>query len=155
MADFRTAIKKTLENEGGYVNNPADAGGETNMGISKREYPNLDIKNLTEEQAIEIYRDGYWKKHYSEITDQFIADKLFDCGVLFGVGTVVKILQTALNNLADGVFGPATLLAVNAAEPVALLMKYKTSMVGHAITIVAANPQDRQFFSGWVRRINS
>ncbi len=61
MADFRVSIQKTLVNEGGCVNDPVDPGGETNMGISKRQYPNLDIKNLTQEQAIEIYKEGYWK----------------------------------------------------------------------------------------------
>jgi lysozyme family protein len=155
MADFKTSILKTLISEGGYTNNKDDAGGETNMGISKRQYPNLDIKNLTQDQAIEIYREGYWKNYYSQIADQHIADKLFDTGVLFGVGTVVKILQAALMTTVDGVFGGGTLAAVNAVEPVSLLAAFKTALVSHALAIVQANPKDRQFFAGWVRRINS
>lgn len=46
MARFEDAIKLTLIHEGGYVNNPADPGGETNMGITKRDHPNEDIKNM-------------------------------------------------------------------------------------------------------------
>ena len=48
--------------EGGYVNDPIDKGGETKYGISKRSYPNLDIKNLTKEQAREIYYKDFWLK---------------------------------------------------------------------------------------------
>ena len=44
MAEFSLAIPIVLENEGGYVDDPNDPGGETNFGISKRSYPNVDIK---------------------------------------------------------------------------------------------------------------
>ena len=60
--NFDKAIAFTLSWEGGYSNDPKDAGGETNRGISKRAYPNLDIKNLTKEQAIAIYKADYWNK---------------------------------------------------------------------------------------------
>ena len=54
--DYKEIISKVLEHEGGYVNDPKDLGGETNFGITKRWYPDLDIKNLTKEDAIEIYK---------------------------------------------------------------------------------------------------
>ena len=57
---FDILVKKVLKHEGGYVNDPSDPGGETKYGISKRAFPDLDIKNLTEEQAILIYYDEYW-----------------------------------------------------------------------------------------------
>ena len=56
------AIEHVFKWEGGYVNDPRDPGGETNMGISKRSYPHLDIANLTREDAVEIYRRDYWMK---------------------------------------------------------------------------------------------
>ena len=46
--------------EDGYSNNPDDPGGETNFGISKRSFPDLDIATLTTEDAKKIYRDHYW-----------------------------------------------------------------------------------------------
>lgn len=46
--------------EGGYVNDPDDPGGETNFGISKRSFPDVDIKNLTKDEAKEIYREHFW-----------------------------------------------------------------------------------------------
>lgn len=59
-AFFDKAIPTILRNEGGYVNNPTDPGGETNFGISKRSFPDVDIKNLTQEKAVAIYRSSFW-----------------------------------------------------------------------------------------------
>jgi len=52
---FEEIIEFTLKYEGGYVNDPDDPRGETNFGISKRTYPNVDIKNLAREEVMEIY----------------------------------------------------------------------------------------------------
>ena len=52
---FEEIIESVLKHEGGYVNDPHDRGGETNFGITKKFYPNVDIKNLTKEQAKKIY----------------------------------------------------------------------------------------------------
>ena len=53
--EFFEIVNHTLEEEGGYVNDPTDKGGETNYGISKRAYPKLNIFELTEDDAIDIY----------------------------------------------------------------------------------------------------
>ena len=58
---FESIVQVVLKHEGGYVNDPDDSGGETNFGISKRAFPDLDIKNLTKEDAVKIYHDKYWK----------------------------------------------------------------------------------------------
>ena len=60
--EFKDAVKIILKHEGGYVNDPVDPGGETNMGISKRAYPYLNIKELTKKDAEDIYFKDYWLK---------------------------------------------------------------------------------------------
>ena len=55
--DFTSAFDFVLGREGGYVNDPHDPGGETNFGITKRDHPDLDIKNLSIKKAREIYTD--------------------------------------------------------------------------------------------------
>jgi lysozyme family protein len=167
MADFKTAFDLTLIHEGGFQKMPNDAGNWTDgapgvgilkgtkYGISAHEYPNLDIENLTADDAAAIYEKSYWHPLYAQIQDQPIASKLFDMGVLFGVGTAVKTLQKTLSVIADGVFGPGTLAATNAGDPAATLAYYKTSLVSHALGVTGANPNDRGFFAGWTRRINS
>ncbi len=172
MADFTIAVNLTLIREGGFENNPNDSGnwtggkvgeGElkgTKYGISAAEFPTLDIVNLTEAEAQVIYKSKYWLVLYEAIKDQFVTNKLFDLGVLFGQGTAIKILQTVLQPQfsdvkVDEIFGPATLAAVNGADPHSLLLAYKTAFVSRAIQTGAQNPNDRPFVSGWIRRINS
>ena len=153
--DTNLAIQKTLVHEGGYVDNINDRGGATNMGIEQRDLPNVPIKDLTVEQAVAYYQEHYVKPLYAQIEDQFVGEKLFDLGVLFGIGTAVKIFQLILGVTDDDVFGPGTLQATNSADPTSLLATYKAAMVTHAINIANASPNDREFLVGWIRRINS
>lgn len=158
MADAKTAIALTLMHEGGYVNNQADPGGATNMGITQKDLPDTPIQTLTVEQAEKYYLDTYWKPIYGSISSQAIASKLFDLGVLFGVGTAVKVLQGIFSKhgiIADGLFGPATLEIVNTAEPIGLLTAYKSAMLERAERVVIDHPNEGIFLSGWKSRINS
>lgn len=158
MADFRTAVLATLVHEGGYVDNPADRGGPTNYGITQADMPGQDMRTLTEDQAILYYLEHYWKSGYSQIESQAVASKLFDMGVLFGVGTAVRILQLSLAQfgvVSDGVFGPQTLAAVNQADPISLLSIMQESFVTHIFNIAKTDTAQRQFLKGWATRINA
>jgi hypothetical protein len=59
-SNFDIAIEKTLAHEGGNVNDPEDAGGQTKFGISRRAYPHIHISTLTRQQAIAMYKRDYW-----------------------------------------------------------------------------------------------
>jgi lysozyme family protein len=174
MADSTTAINLTLINEGGFQKDPDDTGnwtggakgvGElkgTKYGISAHEFPDLDIENLTQNQADDIYRTGrppqvppFWNPLYDQIESQPVANKLFDLGVLFGRGTAVKNIQSLVKMVQDGSFGPHTLVAVNESDPTSLLSAYKTTMVSHAIGIANAQPGKRKDLAGWIKRINA
>lgn len=157
MADFNQAVQKTLVHEGGFVDNPNDPGGATKYGITQADMPGVDIRSITPEQATEYYSEHYWKPLYSQITDQLLAEKLFDMGVLFGVGTAVKLLQIALVNkvslVTDGFFGPGTLSAVN--QQANLLPAYRTVLINHCMSVVNNKPETSVFVRGWVARINA
>ena len=58
---FAKSLNFVLKWEGEYSNDPSDPGGETKYGISKRAYPELDIKSLTKEDAARIYYRDYWQ----------------------------------------------------------------------------------------------
>lgn len=87
---FESAIKIILAEEGGYVNDPDDPGGETKYGISARAYPGVDIKNLTLNQAIEIYRTDYWNRILK--FDPALSLIALDCAVNQGVSFSNKVL---------------------------------------------------------------
>lgn len=109
------SLIKLLKNEGGYVDDPVDRGGKTKYGISQKSYPNLVIRNLTKEDAYEIYKRDYWHEYYNLIDNKDVAFLIFDMGVNMGVRSAVKVLQTCINEVnhvdlvVDGYFGENTL----------------------------------------------
>ena len=159
MSQFSIAIALTLEHEGGYVDNPADPGGPTNMGVTQADMPGVDIKDLTVAQAEAFYKQNYWNPLYDQIADQSVANKIFDMGVLCGVHEAVQYAQWSTNVRltieADGVFGSETLAAVNGTDSTTFLETYKAGLVFYALDIVATYSDERIFLDGWVNRINS
>lgn len=104
--DFDLAVAFVLAEEGGYSNNPADPGGETNFGISRRAYPNLDIRGLSREAAIALYRRDYWDA--LPALPGRLAVCVFDFAVNAGLRQAIMTLQAAIGTTADGVFGPVS-----------------------------------------------
>ena len=109
---FDEIIDGVLEHEGGYVNDPKDLGGETKYGITKRFYPDVDIKNLTVKEAKQIYYDDYWVKNKVPQMPDNLKHIYFDMCINQGKGTAVKVLQRAVNSKGgdlevDGGINPA------------------------------------------------
>lgn len=92
MTAFDIVFDRVISVEGGYSNIPADSGGETNWGISKRAYPALDIKTLTREDAKAIYKRDYWDRLACDGRNPAVAFQMFDFAVNSGVGAVLKML---------------------------------------------------------------
>jgi len=157
-SDFNLAIPIVLANEGGYVNNPSDPGGETNFGISKRAYPLLDIKNLTAEQAAELYRHDYWR--FGDLNSQDVATKLLDMSVNMGIKRAVTICQISINDIGghcnvDGKWGPGTQSIVNESDANTLLPEIRASQSHYYTNLVAQRPELYQFLKSWLRRVQS
>ena len=153
MKNFNEIIEQVLEHEGGYVNDPTDLGGETKYGITKRFYPDVDIKNLTIEQATEIYKKDYWDKNKVESLPQNLWHIYFDMCVNMGKRTAVKVLQRAANNKGrnidvDGGLGPATIGALKGVE----LDRVRAYRVKFYVDLITAKPEQEKFFLGWFRR---
>lgn len=106
---FERAFEIVVGLEGGYGNDKNDPGGETKYGISKRAYPDVDIKNLTLDHAKGIYRYDYWDALQCDEMPWPLSMLVFDCGVNQGLTTAAKTLQRALNVDQDGMIGKVTL----------------------------------------------
>ena len=129
---FERAVDIILDLEGGYVDDPHDPGGRTNWGISQAAYPDMDIANLTREQAKTLYRQDYWKPCKCDLMPWPWSLFVFDCAVNQGVKTAIRVLQRTLGVKDDGSIGPVTLAAVERAGSdralrymVARLMRYE------------------------------
>ena len=150
---FDDIIKVVLKHEGGYVNDPVDPGGETNFGIAKRSHPDVDIKNLTEEGAKEIYYQDYWVKNRVPQMPEDLKHIYFDMCVNQGRGRAVKILQRAANAKGaklkvDGGLGPKTIGALKGVE----LDRVRAYRIKYYADLVTRNPDLEKFYFGWFRR---
>jgi lysozyme family protein len=158
---FNLAIKEVFENEGGYVNNKYDRGGETKFGISKRSYPNLDIANLTLNSAKAIYYKDFWaSERYEEINDINIVCKLFDLAINMGANTAFRLIQRALRAtgikvVEDGILGNKTVEAINAVDPTDLLAALKSEAAGFYRILADDNSTQTRFLNGWLNRAYS
>jgi len=160
---FKQAVEFVLKQEGGYVNHPNDPGGETNYGISKRAYPDLDIGNLRREDAIKIYREDWWERYRYDKTwnghrlPPEVATKVFDLAVHVGPGTAHRILQQALTDLGegvavDGLLGPETVKASNQVGSDVLLSSLITATKEHYLNLIRQNSDLEVFKDGWLNR---
>lgn len=131
MDNYARSIPFVLQREGGYVSAEqaaqiGDAGGETNMGITKRDFPDEDIKNITPERVRELYQQLYWntdglqESHCDQLPWPLCLVHL-DATVNIGnkhrgsdgewvwTGNANKVLQTGLGAVPDGHIGSETI----------------------------------------------
>lgn len=130
---FDDAFELLVGIEGGYQADRRDKGnwtsgtigvGEcrgTKFGISAASYPEVDIKNLTLADAKVIYRRDYWDKCRCDELPVGVDYVTFDIAVNHGRKDAIQWLQVAAGADPDGVFGPATLKAVLARDPLRLI----------------------------------
>lgn len=143
----KKAIDILIELEGGYVNNPNDPGGETKYGISKRSYPNEDIRNLTVQRAHELYKRDFWDKIKGDLVPWPMNLLLFDMAVHSGPDRAIKTAQKAFKLTQDGVIGPRTLNALKAAtvDSCADFMRERLSFL--------SSLNKPYYINGWINRL--
>jgi lysozyme family protein len=146
--NFDTAFDRLIGHEGGYVNNPADPGGETKFGISKRSYPSLNIRDLTREMAKAIYLKDFWLP-LGEDAHPAIRYQAFDFAVNAGIQTALRKLQQAIGVADDGHFGPISRATLNAMPASAVLFLYNDKRI-EFYTSLSTFPT---FGKGWMRRV--
>ncbi|MDR0882563.1 MAG: hypothetical protein LBP55_08470 [Candidatus Adiutrix sp.] len=156
---FNDLLEMTLKFEGGWSHDPADRGGETYAGISRKCWPGWPGWALLETLAravADFYEQNFWRP-WARLGETRLRAKLFDAGVNVGLAGAVRLLQRALNrqghDLAlDGRLGPLTLAALAGADQEALLSLICQEQADHYQRIVAADPSQRKFARGWQRR---
>lgn len=148
MNKFDKAFEIVVGEEGGYGNDPHDPGGETKYGISKRSYPNVDIKNLSLQEAKNIYKRDYWDKVSGDSLPWPMCLYLFDSAVNQGVGRAIKWMQGAVGTLPDGVIGPKTLAAINHAG-----FEGCVNFMTRRAMVYMQTPNFDRFGRGWLNRL--
>lgn len=139
-ADFQTAVRQVLAFEGGYVHDPSDPGGATNLGITQRTYDTWreahgkarqSVAQLTVAEATQIYREWYWQRSGAFELPMPLALIHFDTAVNMGVSAARALLAKSGND-------PATYLKLREE-------RYRS--------LAAANPSLGKFLNGWLKRV--
>lgn len=156
MSDrFNWIIQFVLDAEGGYDNDPDDPGGETKYGIDKRSHPDVNIKELTVEEARDIYFTEYWTKFNCDKFAAPLGEVYFDCCVNTGAKQSNKFIQRAVGTEVDGIIGPKTLIAINQSDPAVLAnavidqrQKFYENLAYNKVSL-------KKFLKGWTNRNNN
>ena len=162
MASFVAALDFMLPHEGGESNNPNDSGGKTKYGVTQSSLNTFihqnptcgfsdDVFALTLTQAAFFYAHaGYW--FGDQIDDQRVASKLFDMAVNMGTTRAVKIAQTLLGVDADGIFGHASLRAINSQVPSDDFVHRLCLASADYYRQIALKGNNSVFLRGWLNR---
>ncbi len=152
MSNFDRAFADLLGHEGGYSDNPSDPGGETNWGVTvavARENGFVGaMKDMDQSVAKTIYAKKYWQPAFDELPYS-VAFQVFDAAVNSGQGQAVRWLQRAVGAADDGRLGPATLKAVQAADPTKLVLLFNAERLLFMTNLSTWS----SFGKGWARRV--
>ncbi len=159
MAVFDACVDFTLrpENEGTYVDNPADPGGPTNFGITLgglsawRGHPCTaeDVRQLTLADAREIYQVHYWQTVAGTSLPPGLDLMVFDFGVNHGPGSAVKMLQRLVGTKQDGAAGPNT---IKCSACQGIVLRARIAALASAQQAFYASLKNQTFGKGWAAR---
>ena len=156
--NFDTAFERIIGHEGGYSDDPRDRGnwtsgkigiGElkgTKYGIAAHAYPYLDIKNLTLQQAKDIYFRDYWEilgNAHSAIKFQ-----MFDAAVNHGYGNAIRFLQRAVRVADDGQWGQISQSSLDLMDHNDVLLRF----VAYRLRFWASLQKFDTYGRGWTNR---
>ncbi len=155
--NFVDALAAVLHHEGGFVNHPADPGGMTNLGCTKKVWEEwvghaVDEKTmraLTPSDVAPLYKAKYWDKVRGDDLPAGVDYVVFDAAINSGPGRAAKWLQEVVDVVADGAIGPGTLRAVAAMDPAEIVEKYQA----RRLAFLQALPTWGTFGKGWGRRV--
>lgn len=175
MADWNTAYNWMMDNEDNSracaqvpdsaplgVEGPCFAISGINSGCYPTQFAAIAAvsEDLREPLVQQFYHDHFWNTWFDQVQSDDVCKRVFDFAVNGGTGEAVKCLQEAVNSLhangtriaEDGGWGPQTLAAVNAADPVALVSSFKAQRVAYYTAVASARPSDAQYLKGWTAR---
>ena len=163
--NWNQAFEQMLASEGLFTDDPRDPGnnlpdgrkGSTMLGVTQynweqhvaHQVTHDDMRRLTPDDVKPLYKKNYWDVVRADELPSGIDYMVFDMGVNAGPGRSIKLLQTAVGVTPDGGFGPITMAAVQAADPVILIIEFS-----HAKEDFYRSLDDfKTYGTGWLNRV--
>lgn len=146
---FDIVFERILGHEGGYVNNPKDPGGETKWGISKRSFPWVDIKNLTRDGALILYKKYFWDALNADELADGVIYQLADFAINSGIPPAIKALQRSVGTKDDGIWGSKSIKASKDTSESDIIML----ILAERLELMTSLKNWDDAGKGWARRI--
>lgn len=158
-SNFLACFNETESFEGGYVNNPHDPGGATLKGVTQGVYSawlrqhgrsNAAVRGASDVDIQAIYRELYWNPVHGD--DLFVGLDLVMVDYGWGSGpiTAIEHMQRLLGIAVDGVFGPATLAAIDMPDQRGFI----NGLCAERLAFFQRLPGWKYFGPGWTNRLN-
>ena len=154
--NFVPCLGVTLQQEGGWADNPKDPGGATMKGITLATFRHYvpgatkaDLRAISDEWVQMIYRDGYWAAVRGDDLPAGVDLATFDFAVNSGPSRAVKILQGVVGVAQDGKIGRATLTAIKGEDSTEIVKE----ICARRLSFVRGLKTFGTFGKGWVRRV--
>jgi len=155
--NWETAFQMVLKHEGGFVNNPKDPGGMTNLGVTKRvweefvgrEVDEREMRALTPDAVKPLYKKNYWDKIKGDQLPSGVDYAAYDLAVNSGVGRAAKYLQQIAGVPADGLIGPQSIEAIKACPAEEVV----DALCDMRLDFLKRLPTWNTFGKGWERRV--
>jgi len=160
--NFDACFDRVIQSEGGYVNDPADAGGETNLGVTAgawgaylgRPINSGEMQALTKDTVKPFYRQMYWDKVKGDDLPAGVDYAVFDFAVNAGISRAAKFLQRSVGAVDDGVIGNGTLGKVAVTNKQRLLAAFADQKQRFYNGLALSNPSQQKFLKGWLARVD-
>ena len=155
--NWDASFEMVLKHEGGYVNDPRDPGGRTNLGVTQRAWEaylnrsvtETEMRKLTPEAVKPFYKTMYWDKIKGDQLPAGVDYAAYDLAVNSGVGRAAKYLQEIAGVSADGIIGPKSIEAIKACNPKELA----DALCDMRLAFLKRLPTFDTFGKGWSRRV--
>ena len=155
--NWQKLFELMLQSEGGFVNHPRDPGGMTNLGVTKatweswvgREVDEAEMRGLTADKVEPLYKERYFNAVRGDELPMGLDYLMFDFAVNAGAGRAIKILQAAVGVTPDGGFGPMTMAAVQAVDPIELIERFSQAKEDFYRSLTTFTT----FGKGWLNRV--
>lgn len=158
---FLTYFDRLIGSEGAWTIDERDPGNwtggrvgvgtlkGTKFGIAANTYPDLNIRDLTLDDARAVYFRDWWTKLAADELPPAVAYQVWQFAVNAGMGTAKRGLQFAVGVAQDGQIGPLTLAAVKRADLCDILLRFNSFVLTHYTSLSTFGT----FGKGWSRRV--
>ena len=156
--NWNDSFAAVLKHEGGFVNNPKDPGGMTNLGVTRsawesylnRSVTEAEMRALTPETVKPFYKAMYWDKIKGDQLPAGVDYAAYDLAVNSGTGRAAKYLQEIAGVTADGAIGPKSLEAIKSCDPDQVV----DALCDMRLDFLKRLPTFETFGKGWTIRVN-